>query len=142
MLGDEAIWGESIQRNIRITYAGIDKGAIPDFKMQVGQVLFTRGADRADFLASMDALIRQDANLIKVGINRLNHLKRAQVLEIRYSMSQNDHFAPPGTWRSGIHDPATASSSDRITEVRVFSADSIQVIAEVALDAERAGVIG
>ena len=74
MLGDEGMWGESVQRHIGVTDAGIDKGAVPNFEVQMGEVLSPRCADRANFLASMDALIRQDANLIKVGINRLNHL--------------------------------------------------------------------
>ena len=135
MLEEEALWGEAIEGAVCVTDAWVDVGAAANFKVEVGGVGSEGGADGADLISALDGLARGDEALIQVRINGLDDFVRATV-RLRDAVGDDDHVPPAFARDAVINDAACTCGIDGIAQIGVHATDAIQVIAQVAGDAE------
>src|SRR5436190_1851782 len=123
-----------------VAIAGTDewRGELAHFKVQVSPVFSASRSYRGDLLAAPHLLLRFHQDLIDVGVVGLHVFSRAIFF---VGMEQNDDVAPAGTGFLRDQDAAVGHRVDRIAQVAVFTADAIEIVAEMAILGERLRVV-
>src|SRR6266571_2396522 len=97
-------------------------------EMKMGEVTGFGGSDSRNLLAALHCLTRVHQHVLHVPIIRF-HIPPFAVFQIR--VEQNDNVAPAGAAVAGEQDASVSDRVNRIAEVAVLAADSIQVVAEM-----------
>ena len=109
------------------------------FEMKVRPVYSAGGPDRRDLFAAMHLLLSLHHDRFDVAIVRLHEFPRPVFL---VSVKDDDDIAPARARFPRKQHLAIRYCEDRIPQVAIFAADSIQVVAEMSILGEGLGVIG
>lgn len=75
-----------------------------------------------------------------MGVHRLHD--GAEFIAVRQPVGDDDHFSPSRAGTARIDHPPGSSRVNGIAQIGVPSADAVQVVSEMALDAKGAGIVG
>src|SRR6202011_3116749 len=98
------------------------------FKMEMGKIAAVRCPDSRDLLAAFHEAAGMNEHVLHMPVIRL-HIFPFAVFEIR--MEQNDNVAPARATVAREQHASVSDRVDRIAEIAVFAANSVQVIAEM-----------
>ncbi len=121
-----------------VTGANKWRNEFAHFKMEMREILTVSRANGCDLLAATHVVSRIDQYLLAMAIIRLNVAPRAVFLD---GMQNNDDVAPA---RSSIAREQNAAISDgvnRIAEVGIFPADSVEIVTEMMIFGETLRVV-
>ena len=108
-------------------------------EMQVRPIKTSGVTDRRDLFAAPHILVWLDQHRLDVRVIRL-HVFPPAILFV--SVQNDDDVAPAWPAYPRQQDPAIGHGVDRVAQVAVFTADAIQVVAQMAVLGERLRVIG
>ena len=108
-------------------------------KMQMCEVLAIGISDRRDLLTATNILRRRDKHLVDMRVVRLNVFPRAVFL---IGMQDDDDVAPTRTAFARKQHAAVSHGVNRIAEIAVFSANTIEIVAQMAILGETLRVVG
>src|SRR2546423_10018404 len=138
MGGDERDRIDPAASIIPITRSDERRRELAHLEMKMRPVYSACGPDRRDLFAAMHLLLSLHQDRFEVAIIRLHEFPRPVFL---VSVQDDDDIAPASTRFPPKQHLAIRHREDRIPQVAVFAADSIQVVAEMSILGEGLGVV-
>ena len=124
---------------IAVTRPDERRRELADLDMEMRPITAPGRADRRDRLAANNPVFRLYQDRFDMGVVRLHKFSRAV---LRVSVENDNDVAPAGTAFAGENNLAVGDRENRIAEIAVLAADSVQIVAEMAVPGERLGVVG
>ena len=110
--------------------------------MQMREIVSVRRSHSPDLLTAFQKITVPDQYLFHVGIHSLIDTPAMWRGGIWHPVSQYDHVAPALGGDARINDSPGTTGEDRISEIRIPAADTVQIAAQMPCGAERLRVIG
>ncbi len=110
--------------------------------MQVREIAAIRGAHFADLLAPLHDGAVWHEHLLHVGIDGFIDAPTRGRGGVRHAMGKDKHVSPAGTGHAGVDHLARAAGIDWIAQIRIPTADAVEIIAQMARGAERLRIVG
>ena len=121
-----------------VTGANKWRNEFAHFKMEMREILTVSRANGCDLLAATHVIPRIDQYLVAMAIIRLNVAARAILLD---RMQDNDDVAPARSSIAREQNAAISHGVNRIAEVGIFPADSVEIVTEMMIFSETLCVI-
>src|SRR5947207_1689103 len=121
-----------------VTGADERRDEFAHFKMQMSEILTVSRANGCDLLAAAHIIPRRHQNLVAMAIIRLHVAAGTVFLDC---MQDNDDIAPARSSIAREQNAAISHGVNRIAEVGIFSADSVEIVTEMMIFGETLRVI-
>lgn len=104
--------------------------------MKVSQIEPIRVSDCSYLFATADLFSDRDENLIEMPVETFDHCSVGELME------EHDDVSPAVRWPARNEAQAVGDRVDGISEVRVLSADPVEVVSQMATGEKWLGIVG
>ncbi len=123
--GDEGGGVDAIAPVQGITFPRFKAGSLVYFEVEVGEPGIVPGAHRPQLLSTRNHRARGHGKLFEMAIQAVGQSP------IRQTVPQDDHLAPLASPVSRKNDMPVARRIHRVSEIRIATADSVQIVAQM-----------
>ena len=130
MFGDELAGINPAARILAISRADERRHEFAHLKMQMREILAVGIPDRRNLLTAANLLRRSNQHRVHMRVVGLNVFSRAVFF---VGMEDDDDIAPARSALARKYNAAIGYCVNRITKIAVFTADAVEIIAEMAI---------